>query len=149
MNFLGKFLIERSISTSLMSFIPVRGEAGESLAAKNIQESRKSFYFTRTCLTVCHATRLYVTRHNCMPRNRTVCQATRLYAMCYSGAMCQIAGARTYQVAWLYWAAATGKPHSHLNPTSSVNAAFFASTDVFDQFPFIHYHRPLFSQYLA
>ena len=87
---LGEFLIERSISTSLKLFIPVQSEAGESLTAKNIQDLRRSFYFTRACLTVC--------------------QATRLYAMCYSGAMCQIAGARSYQLAWLaglHWTAAT------------------------------------------
>jgi hypothetical protein len=106
--------------------ILVRGEAGESLTSKDIQQSRKCFYFTRVCLTVC--------------------QATLLYATCYSGAMCQIAGARSYQFDWvagLHWTAATDKPHSHLTPhcravpspagrqaSRASDAAFFASTDV-------------------
>ena len=133
--FLGEFLIERSISTGLKSFIPVQSEAGESLTAKNIQESRILIYFTRTCLTVCQATRLY--------------------------AMCQIAGARSYLLAWLaslHRTAATLRQLASHTPTQtppcravpspagrqasripSVNPAFFASTDGFDQFCFIHY----------
>ncbi|KAH9984767.1 hypothetical protein BJV77DRAFT_163876 [Russula vinacea] len=93
---LGEFLIERSISTSLKSFIPVQSEAGESLTAKNIQESRILFYFTRTCLTVCQATRLY--------------------------AMCQIAGARSYLLAWLaslHWTAATLRQLASHTPTQT------------------------------
>ena len=84
----------------------------------------------------------YQSMLDCVPRDTTVCH---VLLRCH----CQITGARSYQVAWLHWAAATGKPHSHLNSTSSVNAAFFASTDDFDQFRFIHYHRQLFPQYLA